>query len=248
VPSLVSLAGEKMAASSDDNAHLLRCLPMHLKDTIRIIQLKRGFISDSQFDALLHDGVEELEMGEFETLSEAQVRSISSLKRLRKLDLNGVAIAAPETILERGLMNLSCLRILYLRATGVGDRVAAAIGANCPFLVELDLGHCVDVGDAGVTALSAGCKKLSCLNLSKTGIADSGLAVLGENCRESLRELRIDGCLRVTDDGVERLLAGVRRLAIFVFHNCPKLTDRSRLAVERHDTENKMKQLVWTVY
>ena len=137
---------------------------------------------------------------------------------------------------------------LHLRdcSSCVTDQVAALLP---PGLEHLDLGGCSSLGDAGVQALSQGCPRLQSLSLARTGVTDGGLARLGlARCRAVLQELKIDGCLLLTDLGVELLLEGLSRLQILSFHSCPGLTERSRAALEQYLGQGRVRQLTWTVY
>jgi hypothetical protein len=168
---------------------------------------------------------------------------------LRKLDLNGTgAEVTPEA--AEGISRLRHLAVLYLRQARVGDEALLRIAAACPALTELDLGRCESVGDRGVAGLGA-LDLLRSVSLNGTAVTDLGLlAFAGGGSRHTLRELRIDGCRNVSDDGVEGILHLCRHLNIFIFHNCPGVTGRSRDALESYLAENHatMKQLTWTVY
>ena len=66
----------------------------------------------------------------------------------------------------------------------------------------------------------------------------------------TLLELRLDGCRAITDQGVERPLAGCLALQILLLHQCPGVTERAREQLEQHLARagRAVKQLSWTVY
>ena len=91
--------------------------------------------------------------------------------------------------------------------------------------------------------------RLSSLSLARTNVTDLGLSRLGiAQCRNFLHELKVDGCKRLTDLGVELLLDGLSRLQILSFHSCPGVTERAREALEVYLGQGRVRQLTWTVY
>ena len=177
-------------------------------------------------------------------------------KRLTKLNLNqprhqakrhkeGVTSDHQLSTLLESCCNLS---VLHLRdcSSSVSDQVATLLP---PTLLHLDLGGCSRLSDPGVQALAVGCPRLSSLSLARTAVTDLGLSRLGiAQCRNFLQELKVDGCRRLTDLGVELLLDGLSRLRILSFHSCPGVTDRAREALEVYLGQGRVRQLTWTVY
>ena len=93
-------------------------------------------------------------------------------------------------------------------------------------LTHLDLGGCGLVTDSGVRRLTASCPALASLSLSRwilvsrprylhtylhiythlsrTKISDRSLFTLSSSrCRNTLREIRVNGCVNITDSGIE---------------------------------------------
>ena len=71
-------------------------------------------------------------------------------------------------------------------------------------LTHVDLGGCSRVTDTGVRRLASACPRLSSLSLSRTLITDRSLGYLASGkCRSSLREVRVNGCVNITDLGIE---------------------------------------------
>ena len=71
-------------------------------------------------------------------------------------------------------------------------------------LTHVDLGGCLQISDSGVRRLASSCPRLASLSLSRTLISDRSLCSLASGkCRTSLREVRINGCVNITDSGIE---------------------------------------------
>ena len=71
-------------------------------------------------------------------------------------------------------------------------------------LTHLDIGGCVQVTDAGVRRIASNCPLLSSVSLSRTMITDRSLSYLScSKSRTTLREVRVNGCVNITDAGIE---------------------------------------------
>merc|ERR1719383_869134 len=117
-------------------------------------------------------------------------------------------------------------------------------------LRHLDVGRCPNVHDSVLQILSS-CRHLESLSLAGTDITDLGLHYLANSeSRDSLKELRIDRCTNVTDDGIQFLLEGLGCLEILIFSGCRQVTDQSRILLEQYLREHRrnVRQLSWTVY
>jgi len=240
-------------------------LPPNLKDPLRKVFLKRG-LSGRQLSTLLHGKVTELDLSD-SLITRELMDSIILCTRLRKLNLNSdywfeEFVKEKQTVeelpeskqIEELLSKNRQLVILHMRnLLCVSDSVISALPST---ITHLDLGGCTRVTDAGVTQLCNRCLNLSSLSLARTKITDSGLIRIGESrSGRTLKEIRLDGCKSISDAGIEGLLAGIggsgqSALEILIFHKCPNITERSRLALEEFLMEagGAMRQLTWTVY
>ena len=94
---------------------------------------------------------------------------------------------------------LTQLNLRHLR--GVRDSGLQCVPRS---LTHVDLGGCLLVSDSGVRRLATACPRLSSLSLSRTLITDRSLCHLSSGkCRNSLREVRVNGCVNITDSGIE---------------------------------------------
>ena len=158
---------------------------------------------------------------------------------------------------------LTHLNLRHLR--GVRDSGLQCVSRS---LTHVDLGGCLQVSDSGVRRL-ASCPRLSSLSLSRTLITDRSLCSLSSGkCRNSLGELRVNGCVNITDSGIEvshrhtgvinsiikptlqTLLTAGLSLHILIFHGCPGVTEQSRQGLETflRNIGHRMRQVTWTVY
>ena len=76
-----------------------------------------------------------------------------------------------------------------------------------PLLVELDLSHCIRVGDAALETVARTLPRLEELDVSCCyEVTDAGLAAVVD-ALDRLERLRLSGCSQVTDAGVQHLAA-----------------------------------------
>jgi len=124
-------------------------------------------------------------------------------------------------------------------------------------LTALDLAHCTSITAAGfemlfrrlqsvTTLVIRGCTgledlcfasldtddcKLEHLDISECGIGDDTLFMLGKRDRPMLTDLRLDGCVNVTDFGVQSLVKGCDALETLHLGDCYRLTDDAVVAI-----------------
>lgn len=238
-------------------------LPSHLKDSLLRVFLKRG-VNPAQLSALLHRRTAHLDLSD-SALSPAHLTAVAATcSALHHLNLTsgrtflkrgarqgagrgeGVACReATEVVLERNL------RLTGLQLAGL-DWVTDTLLSHLPSsLSSLDLTGCPALTDEGVTAVGRCCPNITSLSLARCRVTDTGLAALGgAELAATLLELRLDGCRAITDQGVERLLAGCGALQILLLHQCPGVTEQAREQLEQHLARagQAVKQLSWTVY
>jgi len=234
-PSLLDLCLRTFVA--DTNLHRpddFWALPPHLKDSIREVLLKRKVVEPLELDSLLHLRVRDVDL-EDQVLTDGHLNVLAKYKSYRKINLNQnlkkdfrrsdreeVAKVTPTALLHL-LTAQSQLQTLFLR--GLSSLSSDLFSVLPPTLRHLDVSRC-------------------------TGIKDSVLLALRSESRHCLKELRIDKCRNITDEGIEGLLDGLESLEILIFHGCPQVTDRSRICLEHYLLTHRrnVRQLMWTVY
>jgi len=269
IPSLLSLSLESLTKPSSSLAFTedFTILPPTLKDPLRKVLLKRG-LSGSQLSTLLHTKVTDLDLSD-SPMTHELLSALNICENLRKLNLNTsfvylkrkdsdkdeTAGAPPDSNQVAELLSKNHhLCTLYMR--NLVCMTDSVIPSLPPSITHLDMGGCVALTDTGVEYLVTHCPRLVSLSLARTKISDTGLAMLGRGeAGKTLKEIRLDGCRAITDQGIGDLLAGISRggssvLEILIFHKCPEVTDRSRQALEEFlmDAGRAVRQLTWTVY
>lgn len=71
------------------------------------------------------------------------------------------------------------------------------------------------------------------------------------NVSKTIEEIHIANCEQITDESIECILMKSTRIKYLLFHNCPKTSEASRLALEDYMTNNsnqKFRHLTWTIY
>lgn len=263
IPSLLDLSSAAITHGVCPPCSDLAPLPPHLKDSLRVVFVKRGRLTPPQLKSLLHPRVRKVDLSDC-IITDDHINALTSCKTLTQININQVdkrsnihrhIVMSPspsQEALQDLFSTIRFLSVAYLRGlAGVTDSVLATLSRSARNLAHLDLGGCGHVGDKGVSSLADNCPSLSSLSLARTSVSDVGLADLSQaKCRGRLQELRIDSCLHVSDDGVELLLDGLNTLQILIFHGCPRVTERTRLSLEAYLAMNgrAVKQLTWTVY
>ena len=253
ISTLLDLSAENIALNCDliHSVALLDSLdslPEHLKDRIRAFLLKRRrnrILNGRLLKSLLHKYVSVLDLSETAEISGCHIQvAAEKCPNLVRINVNNCDLRD----LSPGFLGqLKKLQAVHLNNGKVSKELLIEMAESCPGLIELNLGGCGNVvDDETVSILSRKCSKLTSLNLSKTFCGDKCLKELPI----SLRELRIDGCNAISDSGIEGLLRRCRLLTILIFHNCPKITDRSRAVLEafQEESHSRMQQVTWTVY
>ncbi|KAG8512275.1 Protein AMN1 [Galemys pyrenaicus] len=135
------------------------------------------------------------------------------------------------------------------RCTNLTDEGVLAFAHNCRLLKLINIGGCLGITDVSLRALGENCPLLQCVDFSGTQVSDSGVAALVSGpCAKKLEEIHMGYCVNLTDEAVEAVLTCCPQMQIFLFHECPLMTDRSREVLQRLVGPNKLKQVMWTVY
>ena len=114
---------------------------------------------------------------------------------------------------------------LVLRdCTFLSDNSIVALTNSCTALEHLNLSFCCALSDTSVEVLSLGLRNLKSLDLAFCGsaVSDSSLQSIGHHL-QGLRSLSVRGCVRVTQSGVNSILAGVTTLRVLDVTQCRNL-------------------------
>lgn len=227
----------------------LYALPVEIKAKLIHLLSKRGLLTDSNIEKVLHPSLRDLELCECR-ISDSGLASLCVCKNLRKLDLNATKNSRND-ITSEGVIKVftSCcqLQTVYLRrCINVSDTAIITLTENCRHLEHLNLCGCINITDTSLHVLAKNCKFLQSLNISKTKVTDNGIMQLTTGkCRQSIKEVQVSHCIHITDASIEALLALCPRINILIFDGCPHVTESSRHAIEE---AGQLKQLSWTVY
>ncbi|GMF99164.1 unnamed protein product [[Candida] boidinii] len=116
------------------------------------------------------------------------------------------------------------LKNLVLRdCTFLSDNAITSIAGSCPNLEVLDLTFCCVLTDNSLSILYLCCKKLKELNLSFCGSAVSNHSLASISRLPQLWKLIITGCVRVTRQGVDVLLATSQSITHLDLSQCPRV-------------------------
>jgi hypothetical protein len=233
----------------------LGILPANLKDKLLRSMSKRGLLTDNNILKLLHRNLRVLDLTGSDVTDASLIYISKYCPELLKIDLNSIGKDPRTSVTSAGIVAVAhgcpMLQVVFLRrCTVINDEAVVALATHCPQLRELNLGGCVAVTDLSLQKLGESSKFLKSLDLSRTSITDDGVVnlVLG-SCGQSLQEIHLGGCVRITDEAVEAVSQYCPQIKILLIHDCPLVTEQSRqLLDDLQHGEQKMKQITWTVY
>ncbi|XP_015571905.2 F-box protein SKIP2-like [Ricinus communis] len=144
------------------------------------------------------------------------------IERLCLKDLHNARIFIP--LLSASAQALKTL--IVCRSSGNWDKVFQSLQGKISSISEIQIEN-VQMGDAGLIAISSTCPQLQVLQLSRTtDCTDDGLSAIATSCRSSLRKLHVDAWSRfggrtIGDDGVLTVAAQCLRLQELVLMGVP---------------------------
>lgn len=147
-----------------------------------------------------------LRLSNCQSITSAAIRALTQ----HCLQLETLSLAGCVKLINRDLevVSTNCCQLTWLDISGspnVGAIGLRAIAQNCTSLAYLNLAACQRVGDNAVSALtSAGARGLT----------------------KSLRELSLENCARITENGVEQLVAKCCNLLTLNLTNCHFISQR----------------------
>ncbi|XP_065008443.1 uncharacterized protein LOC135638864 [Musa acuminata AAA Group] len=192
----------------------------------------------------------------------------SSLKRLHVAGSKSVT----DELLIALSRSCSCLEDLGLAGcNNITDTGLSALADGCRYINSLDISKCTKIGDIGVSRIaevaSSSLKILKLLDCFRVGdesifslahfchnletlviggcrdVTDESIKALSLACCDSLRSLRMDWCLNITDSSLNSVLSNCRHLAALDIGCCDKLTDLAFQSVGMGGFESQLKVL-----
>ncbi|KAL3338772.1 hypothetical protein AABB24_027745 [Solanum stoloniferum] len=135
-----------------------------------------------------------------------------------------------------------CRRIKYLdinKCSNIGDIGISSVSEACSLTLRtLKLLDCYKVGDDSILSLANYCKNLETLVIGGCrNISDEPMKSLAASCSNSLRKLRMDWCLNITDSSLDCIISKCRELEVLDIGCCEELTDA---AFQQLGSENFM--------
>ncbi|KAG6422495.1 hypothetical protein SASPL_119067 [Salvia splendens] len=129
------------------------------------------------------------------------------------------------TVLVEGCKKL---KLLDLNKCGnIGDIGISSIAKACySSLLTLKLLDCYKIGDESIISLAKTCKNLETLIIGGCReISDESIKQFASACHNSLKNLRMDWCLNVSDASLECIFSLCRKLEILDVGCCEEITD-----------------------
>ncbi|KAG5241668.1 hypothetical protein OIU76_024838 [Salix suchowensis] len=164
---------------------------------------------------------------------------------LQELGLQGCT-----RVTDCGLADLvsGCRWIHFLdinKCSNVGDSGISNVSEACSSsLKTLKLLDCFRVGDGSILSLARFCKNLETLIIGGCrDISDESIKSLATSCGSSLKNLRMDWCLNISNSSLSRVLAECRNLEALDIRCCEEVTDAAFHGLGTMGTEMRLKVL-----
>lgn len=135
-----------------------------------------------------------------------------------------------------------CRRIKHLdinKCSSIGDIGISSVSEACSSTLKtLKLLDCYKVGDDSILSLANYCNNLETLVIGGCrNISDESMKSLAAACSNSLRKLRMDWCLNITDSSLDCIISKCRKLEVLDIGCCEEVTDA---AFQQLGSENFM--------
>ncbi|RAL48854.1 hypothetical protein DM860_001174 [Cuscuta australis] len=161
-------------------------------------------------------------------VSDSLLRALSeNCFNLEELSLQGCT-----NITDSGITVLveGCRRMKHLdinKCSNIGDTGVLHVSRACfATLKTLKLLDCFKVGDESISNLAKCCRNLETLIIGGCrNITDESMISLAAACNNSLRILRMDWCLSVSDISLDIILFSCRKLEVLDIGCCEEVTD-----------------------
>ncbi|XP_057774036.1 F-box/LRR-repeat protein 4 [Salvia miltiorrhiza] len=148
-------------------------------------------------------------------------------RNLEELSLQGCSNITDSglTVLVKGCKRLKQLDLN--KCSNIGDIGISSISKACSSsLLTLKLLDCYKIGDESIISLAKHCKNLETLIIGGCReLSDESIKQFASACHDSLKNLRMDWCLNVSDASLECIFFFCRKLEVLDVGCCEEVTD-----------------------
>lgn len=191
-------------------------------------------------------GLRTLHTGGCRFVSDALLLSLARFcPNLEELGLQGCC-----KITDSGLAELvkGCRHIRFLditKCSNIGNIGVTYLAEACSHsLKTLKMSDCFNVGDKSILSLATFCKNLETLFIGGCReISDDSIKSLAASCRSTLKNIKMDWCLKISDSSFSCILAHCENLEAVDIGCCEEVTDAAFQTLESRGTELRLKVL-----
>ncbi|XP_062222653.1 uncharacterized protein LOC133921690 [Phragmites australis] len=205
-------------------------------------------------------------------LSDKGLKAVAlGCQKLRHLHITGCRLITDNLLLALSKSCLQLEELGAAGCNSITDAGISALADGCHHMKSLDISKCNKVGDPGVCKIaefSSSCLvSLKLLDCSKVGdqsicslakfchnletlviggcrnISDASIEGLAHACSSSLRSLRMDWCLKITDMSLRSLLSNCKLLVAIDVGCCDQITDAAFQDREGNGFQSALKVL-----
>ncbi|KAL3824288.1 hypothetical protein ACJIZ3_020317 [Penstemon smallii] len=147
------------------------------------------------------------------------------------------------TVLVEGCKSLKHLD--FNKCSNIGDLGISSISKACSSsLLTLKLLDCCKVGDDSILSLATHCKNLETLVIGGCrNISDEPIKSLAAACSSSLKNMRMDWCLNVSDISLDCIFLLCKKLEVLDVGCCEEITDVAFQGLGNEDSKLNLKIL-----
>ncbi|XP_076362661.1 protein AMN1 homolog isoform X1 [Tachypleus tridentatus] len=232
---------------------LIKDFPSHIKYKILDLCARRGLISDENIQMFLFKNLQVLNLSQCDAVGDEGLTNVKVCGSLKMLNLNAEKFSRHQ-ITSKGLSEVfkSCTHLHSVEIRGcvsVTDEAIEHLAKYCSKLSILNIRDCTGLTDKSLKALGNHSSFLKSINFSWTEMTDEGVLCLAFGlCSNTLKEIIMEKCLRLTDVAVEGVIVHCPSVVIFAFHGCPEIGSHSgEIVQEVLQQKSRIKQLSWTV-
>ncbi|KAK4050554.1 SCF ubiquitin ligase complex subunit [Microbotryomycetes sp. JL221] len=158
-------------------------------------------------------------------MTDATLSKLAPCTRLERLTLAGSKQVGSQALVD---LLTNCPRLIALDLSDVPDvedNVAEAVAKNCPKVQGLNLSGCKQLTDRGLQAIARGCPELRRIKLRNCdNLSDTTIILLSQLC-PLLLEVDVVFCTRITSLALHQLFRTSHHLRELSLQGCSDVTD-----------------------